>query len=415
MNWKHNFSSNSGLNRYDVVIKQYQEQIKNYEMALSKEMQHCKKLREILNTVASRCCGTDYAISQLGNGKDSVLKKSDIELRDYIISTVLNQQQEYLDYIKELQSTKKELYEQKKQLGQKVINLQSEMKGPTKIDRSAAQPITDDLEVTEEPEQTVSNIVFVDGAPYDVENEYIRTNIFQMGILKVMGETGLCETNDILEETLKELNKNGLEISINSLKTHFNELVKRKVIAAQDMNTPLRSKFKLNKMSAIGIALCKREYQLTPVVPEFELLARQHATLQHGYAIKETARVLKEQGYESVTYNSKDNQFTIPGGRRYVPDITASSGKQTTYWEVELAHHKDVDFYEKLEKALKQTTTLYIVAYDNEAKEKLRRQVLGYKTYIKKNGLSSKGEIYVGTMTELNKKVFIRGENKIII
>ena len=109
------------------------------------------------------------------------------------------------------------------------------------------------------------------------------------------------------------------------------------------------------------------------------MLKRQHSTLQHAYCIKDTATILEQLGYTNLSIDSSKNSIPVAGGRRYVPDIVADfSPTEKTYWEVELGHHKDGDFYEKISKAAKVSSVLYIIANDRDSYDKLKRQVGRY-------------------------------------
>lgn len=96
-----------------------------------------------------------------------------------------------------------------------------------------------------------------------------------------------------------------------------------------------------------------------------------------------------------------------------MPDIIADHSKSVkTYWEVELAHHTDKDFFEKLDKAMKVTPNLYIIAPDKEAKTKLRKQIDKYTKYLFVNSINAKLTIFLGTLNELEKdKYFLMKKN----
>ena len=100
-----------------------------------------------------------------------------------------------------------------------------------------------------------------------------------------------------------------------------------------------------------------------------------------------------------------------------MPDIIANfDANKKTYWEVELAHHKDGDFFEKLQKAAKVTDTIYIIAPDKPTFDKLKNQVGRYRADLIKKGLKTQLTIFIGTMNHLKKReIFSNAECRVKI
>ena len=197
------------------------------------------------------------------------------------------------------------------------------------------------------------------------------------------------------------------------IRTNIDELINMHILNEQNIGTPLRSKIKLLELTELGKAIYFKETGKKPEISEIQTMLNNHASLRHGYCIKETAKSLQRQGYANVCYDASKNTIQLADNRRYVPDIIADHSKSVkTYWEVELAHHTDKDFFEKLDKAMKVTPNLYIIAPDKEAKTKLRKQIDKYTKYLFVNSINAKITIFLGTLNELEKRQIFSNEEE---
>ena len=174
------------------------------------------------------------------------------------------------------------------------------------------------------------------------------------------------------------------------------------MVENESISTFLRRNLSLYRLTQLGEAVYKRLTEKSPVKAQRDKLESQHSTLEHAYLIKDTASILETLGYTNVTYDSKDNQIQVAGGNRYVPDISADfSPTVKTYWECELGHHKDADFFEKLQKAAKVTDTLYVITPRKEVSDKMKKQIGRYKASVVTKQMKTQLIVFVGTISQL--------------
>ena len=86
----------------DSLIMQYDAQINRIEKEYREAQSRAKSLRKNLETIAEKTCNFKYAIKQLG-GPNEIFKMSDGQLRDFIITNIIEQKQEFMQNIRELQ------------------------------------------------------------------------------------------------------------------------------------------------------------------------------------------------------------------------------------------------------------------------------------------------------------------------
>lgn len=415
----------------DVIFKQLTAQIEEYNSNLKKEISKSKKRRNIINVIAEKCCDAKYGFNQLG-GDNEILHMSDVEMRDFIITNILNQKQEYIKMITELQNgyleenrLKEEfsrkyliLKEENKVLKNKVSNLEQRISLMPSSSKTTDTKPDNNINLNSQANNISSNtvsqkiietdIVYVNNEPYDIDKTYQKVNTYQFVLLKLIGDTGLSEFQEILARIVE---KNNFKEKM--IRTNIDELINMHILNEQNIGTPLRSKIKLLELTELGKAIYFKETGKKPEISEIQTMLNNHASLRHGYCIKETAKSLQRQGYANVCYDASKNTIQLADNRRYVPDIIADHSKSVkTYWEVELAHHTDKDFFEKLDKAMKVTPNLYIIAPDKEAKTKLRKQIDKYTKYLFVNSINAKITIFLGTLNELEKRQIFSNEEE---
>lgn len=444
------------LTTNEVIIRQLEEQLADYANDLNAARAQAKKLRSCLSTIAEKVCDSEYGKNQL-SGKNAMTTLDDMALRDFIIKNVLQQkirftknivdlQKTYLNEQKEKDEIAKQLLAERKEkeeykraydnlIKAKEENERQQMLNPaatasvqTFHQTSSAGIIPEnsfdsfetgssaDLEMTDkkEEEKTDSNMVYYNKMPYDIDEIYNMVDVYQMKILQIIGENGFSETNDIVDKAAEVEGLGSHTVIRDVMKT----MVQNMLLEAESISTPIRRKLTLYSMTPIGIAVFKKEFGRKPIKDEKTRIREMHATLQHGYCIKDTAKILGDLGYTNICMDSTKNAIEVANNRRYVPDIVANfDAKTKTYWEVELGHHKDQDFFEKMEKAAKVTSTVYIVVNDMQSWDKLKKQITGFKLKLKQEHRTIKLTVVLGTMTQLSKKdvFFNNSDNKFVL
>lgn len=423
------------LNTNEVIIRQLEEQLADYENDLGKMTSQAKKLRDCMQTIAEKVCDSDYGKSQL-SGKNLMTSLEDIALRDFIIQNVLKQRINFTKSIRDLQKIFLQEQREKDEIAQQLLNMQKErdeyklayeniVKAKENMVNNTINvpnitpniPSDSNTKVEKKVEKSdvgKANLIYYENMPYDINEVYNKTDVYQLKMLQIIGQTGYSETNDIVEECTKQNELGSHTVIRDNLKL----MVENKLLETETISTPIRRKLTLYSMTPIGVEIYRKEYRKKPLKDEKTRIKEMHATLQHGYCIKDTAKILGDLGYSNVCMDSTKNAIEVANNRRYVPDIVANfDAKTKTYWEVELGHHKDGDFYEKLEKAAKVTSTVYVVVNDMQSWDKLKKQITGFKLKLKQEHRTIKLTVVLGTMTQLSKKdiFFNNPENKFIL
>lgn len=411
-------------NRYleEMDSIQLSSQVEKIETEYKKASSLAKKRKNIINYIAEKICDFNYATSQLG-GPNRIFAMSDIELRDFIVENFYSQKKEMAKLVQDLQKLYQEEKNQKEEFGKQVLELQKEVEQLKLQNNNPLNGIHRDYKVektdknyqTQESEfvEVEQKEVLIDGNQvFDIRQEMNKIDLYQEELIKVIGEYGYSEAKQIYAKTMEHTNT-----SETTLKTKLPDLEKLNMLEKEDVSTFLRKRLALYGLTPLGQQVYKELTGKNPVIAEKDVLKRQHATLQHAYCIKDTATILEGLGYTDISIDSSKNQIQVAGGSRYVPDITAMfSNTEKTFWEVELAHHKDNDFFEKINKAAKVTNTLYIIADTKESFDKLKRQVGRYQAYLMKNDINIKLTIFLGTMNQLKQRnIFTNPECRIKI
>lgn len=397
----------------DMNEMQKEAQLQKIEEEYNKAKSESKRRRDIINYIAEKICNDRYAQNQLG-GPNKIFAMSDIELRDFVVENFYEQKGEMALLVKDIQQLYQGAKNQVKELSMKILQLQKDLEQAKKSQQ--VNPFQATITTKEENKQEIEvegKDVLVHGTQViDVKEQLNKLDLYQEELIKVMGEYGLSEAKMIYEKTKERTNT-----SDTTLKAKFSDIEKKGFLEREEVSTFLRKKLALYSLSELGKIVYKKLTGQNPVVAEKDVLKRQHATLQHAYCIKDTATILEQLGYTNISIDSSKNSIQVAGGRRYVPDIVADfSPTEKTYWEVELGHHKDGDFYEKISKAAKVSSVLYIIANDRDSYDKLKRQVGRYAAHVLKTDQNIKITIFLGTMNQLKQRnIFTNPECKIEI
>ena len=456
-----------------VYVSQLQAQLDEYREDYKKQKGKADNRYKYMSMIAEKICSSEYGEKQLG-GKNKILAMEDTELRDFIINDYNKQRADYIQTIKGLQEAYLQQKEQATTMAKQVLQLQEEKKkledtitlakkamqqkelatsSPSKSANAVSTsaevetpqfgdvedetpqfegedineeiPQFDDIFKQAEATANNDNILVFRNQAVDIQKTTEKLNEIKKDILYAIGHEGLSETNLIKEWMEKEKN-------VNATKTTkvLSDLIKEPedgtdampLLQREKASTPIVPNRYMFKLNQLGKRIYKQVYKKAPVKCESEKLM-QHASLQHGMCIRDTANLLANNSrFHNVKYFDEDNTFDVGGTEKYVPDITAENDKgELTFWEVELAHHNDADFFNKLEKATKVTDVLYIIAKDSAAQKILKRQVGRYiskkisKRDPKKLGMGKQKTIYfyIFTMKELeNKKIFQEDKEK---
>lgn len=399
-----------------------------------------------LQRVAETICDNDYSKEQLG-GKNRILSLSSFELANFIINNWKKQREEAIDLIIGFQKALREKEGQVKDLEaqlERVLQQQRDLAhmnqqyvAPTIIETPSGQidsetgeilappvptpPIPektpqnnlksgeadDILKVLEQqsspqPQEEIST--YEDPKTHLVLMEEIENKMTEMqwGIIQVIGKDGFSEPKEIEEillERIKGSNHTQFVNGLNGLKTNL-------IVGEDKVNTGWRW-FNALHLTDLGLQLYQKKFRIPAVLCEKHVLRKENATWDHGYCIKDTSTLMEQMGYQNITYARKDNEIKLSNGKVWIPDITAydTIANKKVYVEVELGHHTQKEFNEKMDKARQITNDLRFVTNSKTAMETIIQQFSKWKLEKAKTGAPVKNfNVWITTTKKLSDK-----------
>ena len=144
-------------------------------------------------------------------------------------------------------------------------------------------------------------------------------------------------------------------------------LIKLGVLRAEKISTGYRN-FKLLIATDLGKHLYRITFKKEPAVQEHITLLREHASLEHGYMIKDVKKILFKRGvYREVSTSRKLNRILLNEGRSVIPDVIAKTyGIENEYYEVECGTHNQAEFNAKCNKLLGVTSDISIIGKNRD-------------------------------------------------
>lgn len=403
-----------GLARHDVIIKQLENQISEYGRNLNYAQTMLKRTRGCLISVAEKICNEEFARIQMGQSNE-IAKLKETDIRDFIIRNYLQQKQKYTKEIIDIQKQYLEEKRDKDEIAKEYIELQKRCNqlqaklDSLAFDSNIEPKPAEKMAEPEEVQTSGSEIVFVEGSPFEVDAIMETLDVFQMKVLDFMAETGKNEQPDIVSSVIEK----GILNSDTMAREIIKQLEEKKIITRTIISTPIRKRLMLYSISDLGQAIYQRNNGKNPVKDDMKKIVEMHATLEHGYCIVDVCTLLEGMGYTDICMDSHKNHTPLADGRSYVPDIIAMSKDVRTYWEIELGHHTDNDMAEKLEKASRFTKVVHIVVNKAETKVKLQKQVAYFKSQLIRQKTNIDLIVYVGTMVELRDKQYLHDKNRL--
>lgn len=185
-------------------------------------------------------------------------------------------------------------------------------------------------------------------------------------------------------------------------------LIKLGVLRAEKISTGYRN-FKLLIATDLGKHLYRITFKKEPAVQEHITLLREHASLEHGYMIKDVKKILVKRGvYREVSTNRKLNRIMLNEGRSVIPDVIAKTyGIQNEYYEVECGTHNQAEFNAKCNKLLGVTSDINIIGKNRDTITRIL--VPQIERWIKSGAIDVLQQIG-GTVTVYGMTDFARGK-----
>ena len=234
----------------------------------------------------------------------------------------------------------------------------------------------------------------------------IRKNIGDLGMktLQIIAYEGISEEPELIKAVRNViLFSTGKPVSEDSIRRSIQSLWLNGLIRTKEVNTGVR-RFTILKLLSNGKMFANHFFDKTPVESEWEELDREHASVEHGYLIKDTKKILEGKGiYDSITTGRTENRIIISEKHACIPDIVGVYGDIRDYYEVECGTHNQKDFDYKCDKLVRLTKILIFVSQNRYVlKKTLTKQVEHWIGKVGREKLKELGiKVYLTTLKDL--------------
>lgn len=148
---------------------------------------------------------------------------------------------------------------------------------------------------------------------------------------------------------------------------YIKHLVTLRLFEVKRVDTGYRQ-FNVLVITEIGRILYMLQFRKKVPISEADMIIKEHASLQHGYMIKDASILIKQlEFYNSVTTGRRDNFIKLENGRSVIPDIIATFSEEADYFEVECGNHKQIDFNDKCSKLASITDRIIFIGRSFDA------------------------------------------------
>ena len=236
--------------------------------------------------------------------------------------------------------------------------------------------------------------------------ETTRKNVGDLGMktIQVMAYEGISEEKELIRAVSDViLFSTGQLVSDDSIRKSVERLRLNGLIKAKEVNTGVR-RFKILKLLSNGYLFVKHFFRKDPVESEWEIIKREHASVEHGYLIKDTKKILEDKGiYDTVTTGRTENRIVISEKHACIPDIVGVRENKRDCYEVECGTHNQKEFNYKCFKLANVTSNILFVAQNREVlKKKIVKQVEHWIGKVGREKLKELGiKVYLTTLKDL--------------
>lgn len=236
--------------------------------------------------------------------------------------------------------------------------------------------------------------------------ETIRKNIGDLGMktLQIIAYEGISEVPELIKAVRNViLFSTGEPVSEDSVRWSIQSLCSNGLIRIKEVNTGVR-RFNILKPLSNGRMFANHVFDKKPVESEWQKLEREHSSVEHGYLIKDTKKILEEKGiYNSVTTGRTENRIVISEKHACIPDIIGIYGDMQDCYEVECGTHNQKDFDYKCTKLAHVTYDILFVAQNRQVlKKTMKKQVEHWIGKMGREKLKELGrKVYLTTLKDL--------------
>lgn len=229
---------------------------------------------------------------------------------------------------------------------------------------------------------------------------------FDWRVFEIIAASGVSEEKDAKEVVIQTLiQEDRLCVSEDTAWRSIKSLVKIGLYDAEKMSTGYRN-FNILKITDVGEQLYKLRYRKEPPLQEHWSLIKEHASLLHGYMIKDVAQILKKRGcYKMVSTSRKKNLIKLSDGRSLIPDVIGVRENRTIdCYEVECGNHHQSDFNAKCSKLIAFREVIIIGQNRARVTRILKPQVEDWIKSVGKNRLYMSGtKVYLYSISDFAK------------
>lgn len=242
---------------------------------------------------------------------------------------------------------------------------------------------------------------------------YIQNlSVQQEFLLKVIGKTGISRNSD-LKDYLKTDEQGqqyyfvGKKYNSNALNRDIAELRDKSILSDEQVSYGGKGggTFNVYELSSTGKSCYKKITDDNPVIPEKKRIKDIHASLEHGYLIKDSAKLFREMGYKVYT-DLEDVSFKIDPKHRKVFDFIVEDDEgKLMHIEVERGTHTQEGFSNAMDKIYEITKEFYFICPNETVKNKNTKKK--FFTWVSKTlGGIQKADVVLNmaTIEQLRKK-----------
>ena len=238
-----------------------------------------------------------------------------------------------------------------------------------------------------------------------VSVETIRKNIGDLGMktIQVMAYEGISEEKELIQAVSDViLFSTGQLVSDDSIRRSVQRLQSNGLIKTEEVNTGVR-RFNVLSLTTNGALFVGKNFRRRPAESECEGFIREHASVHHGYLIKDVKKILDDKKiYDEISTERKKNFIRIGDGKACIPDIVCKRGDESFYYEAECGTHKQGDFNEKCNKLSMLTREIIIVGQNRQiVGGTLKRQVENWIETEWASLAPKNVEVYLTTISDL--------------
>lgn len=253
-----------------------------------------------------------------------------------------------------------------------------------------------------EPYLTDRDMLLVRLKDYDKKLSELDWRIF-----KIIVAGGISEEKEAKEMAITRLiEEYRLCISEDTAWRSIKSLVKIGLYDAVKMFTGYRN-FNILILTDIGAQLYRLKNKKEPPIQEHKILKSQHASVLHGYMVKDTAAILKKkQLYKIVSTSRKGNLIKLHDGRTLIPDVIGMrENRSIDCYEVECGNHNQDDFNAKCNKLIAVSNRVFIIGQNRDRVTRiLKPQIENWIKAAGKRHLTDSGvKVYLYSITDLAK------------